>query len=139
MIFRDNFPCKAMAPSPQRLFFSPSSFLPSPSSFLPLPLSQALTCQGQEEVGERSSNVLSQQKPEAALLGPGLGLLVPWPVTDPLRQQLVPETSLSPRDKFSLGQKNGVFLRASWMKPKSWVQTTEPSGSPASVCSQLQV
>ena len=43
----------------------------------------------QEEMGEISSNALSQQKPEVALLEGGLGLLVVWPLTHTLSQQLL--------------------------------------------------
>ena len=43
----------------------------------------------QEEMGEISSNSLSQQKPEAALLEGGLALLVVRPLTHTLSQQLL--------------------------------------------------
>lgn len=79
-------------------------------------------------MGELSSKMLSQQKPTAALLGQGLGLLLSWPFIPPLNQQLVSET-WSPRAGLCLGKRNWIFLRAYWMESKNWVLTTEPPGS----------
>ena len=52
----------------------------------------------QGEMGELSSNALSQQKPQVALLDRGLGLLVVQPLTHALSQQL-----LSPPGAHRLG------------------------------------
>lgn len=49
-------------------------------------------------MGELSSNALSQQKPQVALLDRGLGLLVVQPLTHALSQQL-----LSPPGAHRLG------------------------------------
>lgn len=75
-------------------------------------------------MGELSSKMLSQQKPTAALLGQGLGLLLSWPFIPPLNQQLVPET-WSPRAGLCLGERNWIFLRAYWMESKNWQWGTD--------------
>lgn len=56
-------------------------------SLFPLPGSDLLEAsewrKRQKVMGEISGNTCSQPKPEAALLGQGLGLLVLWPLIHP--------------------------------------------------------
>lgn len=82
-----------------------------------------------EEMGELSSNRLSQQKHTAALQCQGLtaGSLA-WHTR--LSQQRVPEASWSSRTELSPGEIMGFSLEHLGWNPRigSWLLTTEPPG-----------